>query len=202
MEGLTSSPSCEPENAIALRRPACRGQHRDAAVYAPSVHRGRDDQGDPDAWRHAATRPEVDVALRTIHLKIAESTRAARPLCVASGRCCHFEAFGHRLYVTGLEAAWVLAHVDRQPTIEEVERAVAAGCCPFLSDGLCSIHAVRPFACRTFFCDPKATAWQQALHEECHAEVRALHERLAAPYLYGEWRAVLGLLAGEHRRER
>lgn len=142
-------------------------------------------------WARLARHPDVDAALRTIHLKIADSTRDARPLCIASGRCCHFDAFGHRLYVTGLEVAWVLAQLDRQPSAEEVDQAVAAGCCPFLRDGLCSIHAVRPFACRTFFCDPRAQSWQQALHEACHAEIRALHDRLDAPYRYGEWREML-----------
>lgn len=140
----------------------------------------------------------MEETLRAIHLEIAESTRAARPLCVASGRCCRFEAFGHRLYVTALEAAWVLERLEtelgRRLTAEEIEKATAEGTCPFLCDGRCSVHAIRPFACRTFFCDPRSEDWQRDLHERCHAAVRLLHERNAIPYRYGEWREVLAML--------
>lgn len=153
------------------------------------------------AWRRGAGEPSVDRALRDIHLQVAESTRAARPLCVASGRCCRFEAFGHRLYVTALEAAWVMARLNgelgRSLTRRQVLRAVEEGTCPFLDEGLCTVHAIRPFACRTFFCDPRAQAWQQELHERCHAAVRALHDQLEIPYRYAEWRTTLELLASD-----
>jgi len=159
-----------------------------------------EDRMQADAWSRAAVDPVVDAAIRAIHADVAEATRAARPLCLASGRCCDFEAFGHRLYVTGLETAWCLAQVGRIPGSVEIAEATARGTCPFLVNRMCGIHTVRPFACRTFFCDRDATDWQRELHERCHATMRALHELHAIPYRYGEWRAMLALLGSERER--
>jgi hypothetical protein len=94
-----------------------------------------------------------------------ESERAVvQPRCDASGACCRFEAYGHRLFITTLE--------------------MAAFC-------RCSAHVWRPFGCRVYFCDERTTRWQQDQYERTHAAVRALHDRHSVPYLYVEWRAAL-----------
>jgi len=63
--------------------------------------------------------------------------------------------------------------------------------CVYQVDGLCSVHAVRPFGCRVFFCDPSSTDWQNELYEKSLERVRAIHERHGLPYRYMEWRAGL-----------
>ena len=68
------------------------------------------------------------------------------------------------------------------------------GGCPFQRDKLCTVHAVRPFGCRIFFCDPTSTDWQTAAYERHHAELKRLHERLGVPYFYLEWRQALRVL--------
>lgn len=45
-----------------------------------------------------------------------------------------------------------------------------------------------------FFCDPSSTEWQNEAYERFHAEIRSLHESLAVPYFYIEWRAALRML--------
>jgi Fe-S-cluster containining protein len=147
-------------------------------------------------WLAAAASAPVDAAIRELMAEVSEEIRKQRPLCVASGRCCHFESFGHRLYVTGLEVAWTWRQVAQTPTAGEVEGALGCGSCPFLKQGLCSIHTVRPLACRLFFCDRLATEWQQALHERLHARMRSLHEEHGVEYRYAEWRALLAGFAG------
>src|SRR4051812_50089543 len=113
-----------------------------------------------------------------------------------SGRCCRFEEYGHRLFVTTLELAAFL---------HEIEQSTAAGKsaarpgwdgtgCPFQSGRLCSVHAIRPFGCRMFFCDATSTEWQNQAYEHFHARLKRLHEDLAVPYVYMEWRR--GLVAG------
>ncbi len=77
----------------------------------PTIHRG---DAAARAWIDGAALSEVDAGIRSIHDLIARETAAARPRCDVSGRCCRFEQWGHRLYVTGLEAAWFL----RQAAIE------------------------------------------------------------------------------------
>ncbi|MCH2145612.1 MAG: hypothetical protein MK082_10795 [Phycisphaerales bacterium] len=144
-------------------------------------------------WIDLARDDRVGEVFRLIFEESAETVRRERPLCLASGRCCHFEAHGHRLYVTGLEAAWFidqLAERTNRLTIPMVEEARRRGDCPMLEDGLCTVHDIRPFGCRSYFCDPRA-GWQEAAYERWHARVRALHEELDVPYAYGEWRDML-----------
>lgn len=155
---------------------------------------------DVEAWHRAAADPAVDSALRAIHEVVAEEVRDQRPICLASGRCCHFEAHGHRLFVTGLEAAWCVrslrARGGPSATPPDVAAARERGDCPFLLEGrLCGAHLERPLGCRIYFCDRMAQSWQQALYERTHRMLIDLHERFALPYRYGEWRDMLELVA-------
>ena len=145
-------------------------------------------------WLDAAARPEVSARLEAIYAMIADQVAARTPACVASGRCCNFESYGHRLYVTGLEAAWCVHRLgDGSPPLTpgSVEDAVARGGCPFQVGGLCGVHEIKPVGCRTFFCDPTAQAWQEDLTERAHGMVREAHQRAGVAYRYMEWRALL-----------
>jgi Fe-S-cluster containining protein len=62
-------------------------------------------------WRDAAARTEIDRAIRGLYADLDAAVAERGPLCNASGRCCDFDAYGHRLYVTGLEIAWFLCGV-------------------------------------------------------------------------------------------
>jgi Fe-S-cluster containining protein len=66
--------------------------------------------------------------------------------------------------------------------------------CPFQIFGLCGVHPIRPLGCRIFFCDPQTTRWQQEQYECFHARLKRLHDELAVPYLYMEWRSALRAL--------
>ena len=147
------------------------------------------------AWAGAAWDPRIDAALRAMHDEVAAEVATRRPTCLPSGRCCRFEEYGHRLYVTGIEAAWCLRGAGRTPTRADVSAAVARGDCPFLEQGLCGVHAWRPIGCRTFYCDGASDGWQQALTERLVARIRALHDEHGIPYRYGEWRAMLAYFA-------
>ncbi len=146
------------------------------------------------SWRAAAASIDAQSTIARLHEEIAAEVRVQRPLCVSSGRCCGFEAHGHRLYLTGIETAWTWSRLARRPSATEVDAALAAGACPFLSNG-CSVHAVRPPGCRIYFCDRDAAGWQSALAERCHLEIRSLHDRLDIPYRYAEWRSLLAAFA-------
>ncbi len=149
-------------------------------------------------WRAAAADPEVDAAIRAMHARIEETVAQRRPLCLASGNCCRFEAFGHRLMVTGLEAAWTATRPETPSiSLQQIDEARREGRCPHLDSRegrLCGIRGARPMPCRTFFCDRAATDWQRELHESCLGELKALHDRLGIPYRYLEWRDALALL--------
>lgn len=166
-------------------------------------------------WVEAARDDGVVSALERIYDEVARAVEERGPACWASGRCCHFERAGHRLYVTGLEAAITLRRVREAraddgaggrvvalpvlggdgaaPPIDEaaVEAARRAGGCPFQTGNLCGAHAQRPLGCRVYFCDRSAQEWQRELYEWAQAAIRAAHERFGVAYVYGEWRDVL-----------
>ena len=55
--------------------------------------------------RRAAGRAEVRAAVARLYADVAAEVEARRPVCVVSGRCCRFEEYGHRLFVTTMELA-------------------------------------------------------------------------------------------------
>ncbi|CAN5801517.1 hypothetical protein BH11PLA1_BH11PLA1_13670 [soil metagenome] len=155
-----------------------------------------DEAGLAAAWLAAARTPAVAEALEAIYALIADAIEARGPACWASGRCCNFEAHGHRLYVTGLEAAYTVARLAPGAPANGLSRAtlgeaLARGGCPFQSVNLCGVHGIKPLGCRVYFCDRSAQQWQQDLSERTLGMVRALHERAGIAYRYGEWRGML-----------
>jgi Fe-S-cluster containining protein len=115
------------------------------------------------------------IALRAIYAA-AERAIAARPElhCQLSGRCCRFREAGHELYLTRLEYEEM---AERGGTREADPAA-----CPWLENGLCANREGRALGCRTYFCSDEAAAAE--VTETFHAEIRALHEQLAIPYVY------------------
>jgi hypothetical protein len=136
----------------------------------------------------ASRRREVVAAVEAVYAEVAAEITKRQPVCVISGRCCRFEEYGHRLFVTTMElAAFVASH----PQIPEPDLG-----CPFQVGKLCGVHQIRPFGCRMFYCDPAAQHWQNEVYERFHATLKRLHERFAVPYAYLEWRESLRVLAG------
>jgi Fe-S-cluster containining protein len=145
--------------------------------------------------RAAGERPEVVAAVGRVYADLQARIDERRPVCVASGRCCKFEEFGHRLYVTTLELAAFLHQFRERP--EPPSRSIALPLawdgtgCPFQAQRLCGVHDIRPFGCRVFFCDLSAGEWQNEVYEQFHSRLKRLHEELSVPYFYMEWRDAL-----------
>jgi Fe-S-cluster containining protein len=153
---------------------------------------------------HPQRLGEILATVETVYQSLAADTAARKPRCDASGRCCNFDGFGHRLYVTTLELIAFSAQLAsaRPGAVQSSQEAASAAtaslpiltlppACPFQVDRLCSVHPIRPFGCRIFFCDPTATEWQNERYEQYHAQLKAAHTRLNVPYFYVEWRQAL-----------
>lgn len=159
------------------------------------------------SWRDASVRPGVDRGLRALYAELDAAIAAKGPTCWSSGKCCKFDEFGHRLYVTGLEIAWFLGQVVRGtpeeeappgdanglrlPQFAELSTPLPGGACPYQIDGLCSTHTVRPLGCRIFFCQQGTEAWQQDLYEAFLKRLQALHDEHGLAYRYMDWIAGL-----------
>lgn len=159
----------------------------------------------PEQVHLAASRAEVRDAVARVYAELQREIDDRRPICSASGKCCRFEEYGHRLYVSTLELAAFVAGLPTKrhqlpekagslPVLATDNSRLATSSCPFQVDNLCSVHGIRPFGCRMFFCDPTATQWQNERYERFHAELKRLHEQLNVPYFYIEWRQALAAL--------
>jgi Fe-S-cluster containining protein len=140
-----------------------------------------------EAVINAAGRPEVRAAVRRVHDDLQAEIDRRSPRCDASGRCCRFEQFGHRLYVTTIELAAFISQVRPNDGSADPE----PGGCPFQVGGWCSVHSIRPFGCRIFFCDASSEQWQREQYEGFHTRLKRLHDELDVPYRYVEWRQAL-----------
>src|ERR1700678_2484525 len=151
----------------------------------------------------AAVRPEVVSAVWALYARLAERIAERKPVCIASGRCCRFETFGHRLFVTAAELAAFLAEFSgqnagtRHPAADRLAARFEAwdgSGCPFQVNRLCQVHEIKPMGCRLFFCDSTSTEWQQQQYELFHEELKAILDSLALLYRYVEWRTALRAL--------
>jgi Fe-S-cluster containining protein len=138
----------------------------------------------------ASARPDVHAAVKQIYADVQNQIDLRRPLCQLSGRCCRFEEFGHRLYVTTLELATFLH--DLQQMNLPIPSPNPGGCI-FQKNKLCSVHTIRPFGCRLFFCDSTSTDWQHEQYQLFHSRLKSLHDQLNVPYFYLEWRQALAI---------
>lgn len=154
-------------------------------------------------WLAAVTGGPVVAALDEVLAMVDAAITARGPACWGSGRCCHFEAHGHRLYVTGLETALTLSRLTpvQHPTAIATDAAVRAGGCPFQIGTLCGIHTVKPANCRVYFCDRSAQSWQNDLAEEAHRRIAAIHDQFGVVYRYAEWRGLLAMFASGSRAD-
>src|SRR5258705_1462869 len=87
----------------------------------------------------ASTRAEVQSAMSRVYEDLQKEIDVRRPICILSGRCCRFEEFGHRLYVTTLEMAAFVGELKR---LNIREPAANPGGCPFQINKLCSVHSI------------------------------------------------------------
>ncbi|MDJ0973801.1 MAG: YkgJ family cysteine cluster protein [Planctomycetota bacterium] len=103
--------------------------------------------------------------------------------CAASGNCCDFDAYGHRLYVTTLEAEYFFRNGPEERANDDERQCPQWG-----TDRLCKARDARMLGCRTYFCGPYPVEPPDALHERYHAKLIKLHERYGIEYAYRDIR--------------
>ena len=121
-------------------------------------------------------------ALRDLEALYADLDRELpkyRFTCVASGACCDFDAYGHRLFATTLEAEWFFRNSP-----PERANASARHCPAWGPDRLCKARSGRMLGCRTYFCGPYPNGLPEDVHAPFHAKIQALHEKHGIPYRY------------------
>jgi len=104
----------------------------------------------------------------------------SRPLersCIGRSTCCRFLLTGQTPFLTRGEAM-VAAGAWKRAGGGPLPRLAADGACPFLKDSRCRIHADRPFACRTHFCEAAGGPWPRGQVRDLIHRLEELDARL------------------------
>lgn len=100
------------------------------------------------------------------------------PGCTACGKCCHFDRYGHRLYVTAVEMIYLAHHCG-----EDGVKAMTEGHCPYLKNHQCTAYGHRFAGCRIYQCRGDES-YQSELSEKTLAKLKALGDEFDIPYQY------------------
>ena len=99
--------------------------------------------------------------------------------CAASGKCCDFDAYGHRLYATVLEAEYFFRHAPSAWANDDPRQCPAWG-----PDRLCHAREARMLGCRVYFCGPYPVLPPDDVYERYHARIKEIHDRCRVPFAY------------------
>jgi Fe-S-cluster containining protein len=122
--------------------------------------------------------PDGFVELERLYSELAVEIANANPLCEASGRCCRFSEYGHTLFLSELEAQYMLR--EGLPPGRPIDPAG----CPFQVERLCTAREQRPLGCRIFYCDPRFAQRQLELSEIYTRRLKLLHDQLGRDWRY------------------
>jgi len=105
--------------------------------------------------------------------------------CNACGKCCNFESYDHRLYITPPEIQYLAFHIG-----DENIRKMNNGACPYNEKGKCAVYNYRFASCRIFCCNGDKE-FQSRLTESTIAALKQLCVKFELPYSYRQLSEVL-----------
>jgi Fe-S-cluster containining protein len=162
----------DPRPLLDRHEAAAAGQTAARAADAPETPPAPAEPS-PAAWEAALAD------LEALYADLDRELPRFKFTCVASGDCCDFDAFGHRLYASTLEAEWFFR---RAPS--ERANANERHCPAWGKDRLCKAREGRMLGCRTFFCGPYPAGVPEDLYEPFHARIKAIHDKHGIPFRY------------------
>ncbi len=109
--------------------------------------------------------------------QICESVHLAG-ICGTCGKCCDFESFDHKLFVTTPELMYLAVNLGA----ENVKPMITSRC-PYNIRGKCSIYEHRFSGCRIFSCKGDSD-FQNELSESALKKFKSLCVDLQIPYRY------------------
>lgn len=102
--------------------------------------------------------------------------------CTQCGSCCNFKDFGHRLYISSLEFAYVSSHL-------KCYKVHNLDVCPYMQNQLCSARNYRMLGCRTFFRlhQKKDEMQAQDLYEAYLKQLKKIYKDHEIPWEYKDF---------------
>ena len=135
-----------------------------------------------DIYRHIDA--EVSIWFHPV-ASLLHGSRLMAHGCSSCGKCCDFDVYDHRLFVTSPEMVYLVVKLGRASILP-----MAGGLCPYNLRGQCTIHPHRFAGCRIFFC--KGDADKQAqLSEWASARFKAICQESGLGYSYIDLKTAL-----------
>jgi len=110
--------------------------------------------------------------------------------CQSCGKCCNFDNFDHRLFVTTPELMYLAANLAGEKI-----KPMNGGECPYNHDGKCTIYEYRFAGCRIFCCRGDAD-FQRKLSESVLKKLKSICTEFQIHYRYGDLATALNSLKG------
>ena len=133
--------------------------------------------------------------LRALYAELDAEVARRNPVCRVSGRCCRFVEYDHTLFLSGLEAAVLVA--DAPEPCRPLDHGAT---CPWQdSRNRCTAREARPLGCRVYFCDPAYEAQAPELSEVYLGRLKALAGSLGLAWDYAPLHDHLGRAAADGR---
>jgi hypothetical protein len=137
-------------------------------------------QDDPVRAGCAADSSPLHAELRDLYAELDAAVARRAPVCLISGRCCRFEEYGHTLFLSAVEADYLVSLAPKPDRLLDEGRT-----CPWQDDhSRCTARDARPLGCRVFFCDPAYQDAAPELSEEFLARIKRLAARHDRPWDY------------------
>ncbi len=121
-------------------------------------------------------------AVAEVYDWLDEQNTAQAP-CDRCGKCCDFETFDHRLFVTSPELIYFTAGTGPL-------KPMPGRLCPYNIDDNCTVHRHRFAGCRIFSCKANGRS-QSRLSEEVIEKFRSICSEFNVPYRYTDLAAAL-----------
>jgi Fe-S-cluster containining protein len=109
--------------------------------------------------------------------------------CKACGKCCDFDRFDHRLFVTTPELIYLAAKFGPEPI-----KLMTNGRCPYNMNDKCTIYENRFAGCRVFCCAGDAD-YQGRLSESALKKLKRICARFGLAYRYADLGTALSSFA-------
>ncbi len=120
---------------------------------------------------------KVDEIYNWLDLQISSHSNLAG-ICDACGRCCNFESFDHRLFVTTPEVMYLSTKLGGKDI-----KSMTTNQCPYQTEGKCTIYKFRFAGCRIFCCKADKD-FQSSLSESAIKKFKLLCTEFQIPYHY------------------
>jgi Fe-S-cluster containining protein len=120
-------------------------------------------------------------------------------VCEACGRCCDFENFDHRLFITTPELTYLLAKIG-----DKNIKPMTGSRCPYQERDKCTVYAYRFAGCRIFCCKGNRD-FQSGLSEAALEKFKLICTEFKIPYRYADVATMLnshlGLISVDRQRD-